>query len=151
MKLLKILGVVLVLAFALTKLSVAGDGPHCRFHGKHAHKGQMHLLKKLDLSDAQSADIKKVFESEKATMQSKREEKRALRKALRQVVHQQTLDQNKVNQIAEKMGALTKDMTLNRAKTKHQVYQVLTPEQQQKLTKLLDKKHEKSCKRYGKH
>lgn len=145
MKKLKIIGAAVLLAVCVAKLSVAGE--HCK-HGKHhgmkeVHMHQMHIFKKLDLSDEQKAEVKQIFKAEKPEMKRKHEARLALKERLQEAATQPTIDNAKVAEIADQTAALAKEAAIHKAQTTHKVYTLLNAEQQAKYKTIMQKKLQK--------
>ncbi|GIU81417.1 MAG: periplasmic heavy metal sensor [Acidobacteria bacterium] len=91
------------------------------------------IANELGLTDEQKAQIKQIYETE-------REKMRALKQEMRQI-HRQLSEQGKdgifnealVTQLASRQAELTKQMIIEKERTKASVFAVLTPEQREKL------------------
>ena len=111
----------------------------------HKRKGLMskRLLKKLDLSEAQKAEVKNIREVAKSNMQPLREEARAIREA------SQNLDPNSANYqanvaaLADRKAQLTRQKFVQKMEVRRQFLNVLNAEQRVKLTELKAKRKAK--------
>lgn len=105
------------------------------------HEGRMerHLDKMaviLDLTDQQKGQIKDLFEKKWQDRQTMRAEMQISRDALRAYKQGKEFNESEFRAIAQKHADLKTEMMVKRAKTKQQLFAVLTPEQQQKAEKL---------------
>lgn len=108
-------------------------------HGKHAfHSG----LKKLDLTDAQRAQVKDIMEKQKPQREARWKELRESSKALREASRGDSYDAAKVKELASRQAQLKAEMMVQRIETMHQVYALLTPEQKQKWDAKRERHHD---------
>ncbi|MDZ7661161.1 Spy/CpxP family protein refolding chaperone [Thiohalophilus sp.] len=121
--------------------ALADNGDLCNKGGKHAaykdHKRgarpMQRLMEKLDMEQAQREQVEKIVTSRHDAMQEQRQAMRDIREKLRQIVTSDEYDAAKVKQLAEQKARLAGEMTLQRTRMMHNIYQQLTPEQQKKL------------------
>ena len=125
---------------ALVVLFLAGAalaGPHGGYHrGPDPARMLDHMTAELDLSAGQREAIRE-------TLESRREETRALHRQLRENHRElRNLDPNDpnyqtlMNTLAQRRGELTSRMTLLRGRTHADIMKVLDEEQQAKLTEM---------------
>ena len=114
----------------------------------------------LDLTEQQKGQLETLFEKKWQDRQSMRTEMEASRKTLREYKQGNNFDESEFRAIAQKHADLKAEMMVQRAKTKQQVFAVLTPEQQQKAEKLRGMRGEgffskqggtRDCDGHGKH
>lgn len=123
------------------------------FGGKHGtsksrHMGSpMHMLKRLDLTDAQTQQIKAIFQAVKQQIQLLRKQMQPLRKQLKTLSQATVYDQYAVSNVAEQIAALKKSKIEIMTKARNQAWNILTPAQKQKATELEKKRKEKHQKR----
>jgi protein CpxP len=105
------------------------------------HKDQMkNRLEKmaviLDLTEQQKGQLKTLFEKKWQDQQSMRTKMEASRETLREYKQGNTFDESEFRAMAQKHADLKTEMMVQQAKTRQQIFAVLTPEQQQKAEKL---------------
>lgn len=126
-----------VLALA-AGLSAAVTAALAQNHGKHGRDGRMlqRMTEQLNLTDAQQAQIKTILQTEKTKIQPLRQQLRQNRLAQTSVVTG-TFDEAQVRSFAAKQAQIMTDLTVERERTKSQIYAVLTPDQRQKAQALM--------------
>lgn len=103
-------------------------------HG-HGHRdGMRGLLRKLDLTSAQRDQIFQIRYKQMPQLRDKMKALRENRRALRDAVTSATYDPQKVQSLASAEATARADLTVMRIQTFHQIYALLTPEQQAKVT-----------------
>jgi protein CpxP len=131
----------MVLLFALgVTVASAKDGYHR--HGKMGGFG-MHGLSGLDLTESQKAEVKQIMDSRKATIESLRERMRADREALDAAAEAQSPNPSAVGAAYLKVRADREAMRAEHKATMDQIRSVLTPEQQQKMDTMKQKRMER--------
>lgn len=108
------------------------------------HEGRMDrmdkMMHRLELSDAQRQSIENIVDAQRDQMRTTRKSMQDIRKNLREQMTADNYDPSKVRQLADAKAKFMADMTVQRAETMHQIRQQLTPEQQAKLNKMLQRK-----------
>lgn len=129
---------------------------------QHEERMENHLEKMvviLDLTDQQKDQLENLFEKKWQDRQSMRTEMQASRESLREYKQGKEFNESEFRAIAQKHADLKTEMMVQRAKTKQQLFAVLTPEQQQKAEQLRDMHGEgfhgkrggdRDCDRHGK-
>ncbi|UCX03267.1 Spy/CpxP family protein refolding chaperone [Shewanella glacialimarina] len=100
----------------------------------HGHKGGMHkMLRKLDLTDAQKVQFKVIFDKYKANRpEHPTKEQRAAHKADRlALITTAGFDEVKATEMVEAKQQMQLQKMLTQMKIQNEIYQLLTPEQQQ--------------------
>jgi Spy/CpxP family protein refolding chaperone len=110
----------------------------------------MHGLSRLDLTESQKAEVKRIMESRKATIESLREQIRADREALDAAAEAQSPNPSTVGAAYLKVRADREAMRAEHKATMDQIRSVLTPEQQQKMDTMKEKRMERFEERQGK-
>jgi protein CpxP len=105
-------------------------------HGWHHHRGPWHLLSKLDLSDAQKAQIKSIMTAAKPEMQSLHQQMRTNMQKLEQTQPSDANYSTIASQVSQTHGSLSAQMMTQRANVRAQIFKVLTPAQQTQLATL---------------
>ena len=127
--------------FALgATLASAQDAP--QRHGKMGGFG-MRGLSRLDLTESQKADVKRIMESRKATFDSLHDRMRADWEALDAAAEAQSPNTSAVGAAYLKLRADREAMHAERKATMEQIRSVLTPEQQQKLDTMKQERKER--------
>jgi protein CpxP len=90
-------------------------------------------LRQLDLTDAQREQIRNIRQSHREEGRTIAERLRTAQRELRQAGDVMTVDEAAIRSKAEALAAALTDSTLHRARVQAEIYNVLTPEQQEKL------------------
>jgi protein CpxP len=123
----------LVLAAAAGLTAAAQMSPGER--SDHSGRILQRMTAELNLTDSQQTRIKTILDTEKAKIQPLRQQLRQNRSA--QTSNTGTFDEAQVRAYAVKQAQLRADLTVERERTKSQIYAVLTPEQRDKARSLL--------------
>lgn len=129
-----------------------GDGKVCKHDKKDrgdSEKRLKRLAKKLDLSDEQQAQLKARMEQEKASDSARKESMKALREELQQAAKDDASEEE-IHKLADKLGDLIAEGAIARANKKKAMDEILTPEQQEEFTALMEKMRERGSKKYKK-
>ncbi|MCL1142870.1 Spy/CpxP family protein refolding chaperone [Shewanella gaetbuli] len=113
--------------------------------GKKHHRGHkkssMHkMLRKLDLSDAQKAQVKTIVEKYKAQRPEKpsKEERTAHKAEMVSLLTAASFDEVTAQQMISQKQVREAEKMLQHMKMQNEIYQLLTPEQQAKFTERLE-------------
>jgi Spy/CpxP family protein refolding chaperone len=137
----------MALLFALgATVASAKDDSHR--HGKMGAFG-MHGLSRLDLTESQKADVKRIMESRKATIESLRERMHADWEALDAAAQAQSPNTSAVGAAYLKVRADREAMRAEHKATMEQIRSVLTPAQQQKLDTMKQEREKRFGERRG--
>ncbi|MEA3544152.1 MAG: Spy/CpxP family protein refolding chaperone [Thermodesulfobacteriota bacterium] len=98
------------------------------------HLGKMAII--LDLTDQQKDQVKNLLENKWRDRQSARAEMLASRENLREYRQGKEFNETEFRTKAQKHADFKTEMMVQRAKTKQQIFAILTPEQQQKAENL---------------
>lgn len=119
------------------------DGHHKQM--KHHQKGDVPFyLRDMDLSDTQKAQIKALTEKRHADREAGKAEYWETKKAISDLTQAETLNEAELEKLVDKNLEMKKQASMERARFHHEMFNLLTPEQQEKLkTKMaeLKKKH----------
>lgn len=137
----------IMLVAATLTLSPAFGQPGRGFRGPGGHGGPgdgfgFHFLgrlaDKLGLTDAQREQAKAILEAEHTANQPIFDELKSNRDALREASQFGAFEQNEgeITGLAQRQGELQAQLIVSRERVKSQLYQILTPEQQQQLQEL---------------
>ncbi|MGE3706371.1 MAG: Spy/CpxP family protein refolding chaperone [Vicinamibacterales bacterium] len=114
-----------------------GRGRMGRFGGPGGPGGPGGLpLHRLNLTDAQRAQVKAVFDSHEAELKAIGERMRPARKALHDAIAANALDEATIRAKAADVAAVEADAAVLRGRIHSDVWQVLTPEQQKQAQAL---------------
>ena len=112
-------------------------GYHMEHGGRHMNKGGMHkMFEGLDLTDAQKADVKKLFAEQKAARTESRptkEERLALRTEMLTLLTAPSFDETQAKILMSAQQEQRQIQMIEHMKIQNQVYNLLTPEQQAKF------------------
>lgn len=108
--------------------------------GAAAHGGK-HMLKALDLTDAQKAKIKEQRAAHKAKRESFREKMKAIKVSKRELI--ENYSDEKANSLADDVAAMARQKVLNKIEMHKAVYDILDDQQKKKYLSLLTEKGEK--------
>jgi len=113
-------------------------GPHGMGHHKHG----LPFMRGIDLTPAQSAQLKQMHQKQHEQAAAKHKALREQHQALAKLVMSDSYSPAKADKIIAQIGAIQADMERQRAESGHQLYQILTPEQRVKLQQNLAKGEE---------
>ena len=105
--------------------------------GGHHRDGMM--LRGLDLTDEQKAQVKQIMEASKAKTQSLRDSLKANRQKMDEATANGAFDEAQVTAIAVEKGNLSAQMTVERERGKSQIFALLTAEQKAKAAEMKSK------------
>jgi len=135
----------LISALVLSLVAVTG---YAFERGKHGYGGHgdpgsmmMKLVDKLDLSEEQESEIKAIFENRKTEKEQKQR-----RKVIQELMALDPMSsdyEQKVSAIADEQAEKVREMIVEKAKVRTEIYEVLTPEQREELEEIMAKKMEK--------
>lgn len=100
----------------------------------------------LDLSESQQAQIRAIHEQERVAMEGTMEQIREGQEQMRILLESDTFDEAAIRSLAKTQAELKAEMFVSRARTKHEVFQQLTSEQQDLAKKIKPLLHKQ-----GKH
>jgi protein CpxP len=112
-----------------------GGGPH----GPAARQMFGRMFRNLDLTDQQRTEIRKVLETERSLMQPIHQQLRENREALKAATKDGQFNEAEVTKLAQKQGDLMAQMIVSRERVQSQIWQILTPEQRDKLAQWREK------------
>jgi Spy/CpxP family protein refolding chaperone len=93
----------------------------------------------LDLTDAQQAQVKDIFAKEKPIIQPLMDQLKQGHHDLMQLETSGTFDEAKVRALAAQHTQTMTDLIVEKARVHSQIFQLLTPEQKAKATKLMQR------------
>jgi protein CpxP len=104
-------------------------------------------LRQLDLTDAQREQVKAIFDSHKDEFAAIGERLKAARKAQLAAIETQPVDEPTIRAKSADLGAVEADAAVLRAKVHGAIFQVLTPEQQEKAKALQAEREKRGAER----
>lgn len=111
------------------------------YKGEHRSERRLEQMQRyLELSDAQAAQLKTLFEQHKSEKEEGASPK-ALHQAMRDLDPTDSDYQNKVNKLIENAQKQMAERMQARATLRQQVYQLLTPEQRSKMELMEQQRH----------
>ncbi len=115
-------------------------GPGGPGGGDFGHHFLGRLGEKLGLTDAQREQAKTILEAERTANEPIFEELRSNQDALQEASKFGAFEQNEaeITALAQRQGELHAELIVARERVKSQLYQILTPEQQQQLQDLAE-------------
>ncbi|HUA15537.1 MAG TPA: Spy/CpxP family protein refolding chaperone [Verrucomicrobiae bacterium] len=133
------MAVFLVTALAQSQTSDDNAAPPPPAYG-HRHFGMgapmmERFASKLDLTDAQKAQMKTIMQKQRPAMKPLLQQSRAIDEQLRQYV-EGTYDEAKVRTLATQKAQIEAELTVQRTRVHNELYQVLTPDQQTQLKQM---------------
>ena len=135
MKLRRIVPIAVSLALVAGGLAVAGPG---RYRDGNAGGPRLQrLARELDLTDGQKARIKEIFDAHRADgLGAAAQSSRQARRDLRLLIHDPAADESAIRNAATRVAQTEGDLAVERHKMFGEIYQLLTPEQQEKAKAL---------------
>ncbi len=131
-----ILGGVAVVSYAQDSAASTSQNA---WHGRHGRMAYM--ARELNLTDAQKAQVKQIFQANKATGLPLMQQMAANKKAMLEATVNGSYDQAKIQQLANQQAQLMSQLIVQKQAIRHQIYtQVLTPDQRAKAEELRAKK-----------
>jgi protein CpxP len=137
-KILSVIG--LSLALTLSGVVLAnGDGEHRMGHGGHGESHMMQrILSTLDLTQAQQAAINALHQSHRDSMQQLHEGRgQDAREQMKILIQAETFDEAAFRDLLESKQDLHIEKSVLKAKVKNGVWNILSTEQQQRLTEMM--------------
>ena len=100
-------------------------------------------LRRLDLSDEQRDQVRAVIGKSREAARTHVREMRAAREALAAAVAAETVDEDRIRNLAADLGRLAGDAAVRRAQVYAAVRQILTPEQQARAEEIEARREER--------
>lgn len=121
----------LVMALAVTA-AWARDGGGSRGEGRFERRLE-HMARELGLSETQRVGVEGIMSAGREQAQPYVEQLKAARESMRPLIEAETLDESAVRALAASKGAAMVELAVIRARGRHQVRALLTPEQREQL------------------
>jgi Spy/CpxP family protein refolding chaperone len=96
------------------------------------------LARKLDLTDAQQAQVKEIIAKEKPSFQPLMLQMAQNRQQMRQLIMSTAFDEGKARELATQQTQTVTELTVQRARVQSELFQILTPNQKTKLTAIVN-------------
>lgn len=135
------MGAMFVFAQQSTDQTEGKRGFGKKVFGKRGGHGMM--LRGLNLTDEQKAQVKQIREASKTTVKPIREQMRANRRKLQELSANGNFDAAQVQAIAAQQGNLSAQLIVERERVKSQLFQILTPEQRAQAAEMKAKMKER--------
>jgi len=147
-KYFKIAAVVLALAvMAAIAVSQTVRRAHMRGDGMFGGPRLGYYVHKLDLTDAQQAQVKAIMAKEKPALQPLMLQMVQGHSQLRDLVMSGSFDEAKVRELASQQTPVLTELAVQYARIGSEMMQVLTPEQKTKLTALISQREQRMMNR----
>jgi len=111
-------------------------------HRMGPHKHGLPFMRGIDLTPAQSAQLKQMHQKQHEQAAAKHKALHEQHQALAKLVMSDSYSPAKADKIIAQIGAIQANLERQRAESGHQLYQILTPEQRVKLQQNLAKGEE---------
>ena len=108
------------------------------------------IADELSLSDEQRTQIKQILEAEKTKIQALMETARTTHEQLKDLGTDGAFNEEKVNQLAAQQAETTRQLIVEKERTKAAIFAVLTPEQRTKASEMKNKFEDKMRGGFGK-
>ena len=136
------------LAVATALLFTLGVALASAKDGRHGHRKMgglliMRELSRLDLTESQKTEVKRIMESRKATFESLRERARADREALQNVSEGSAPDTSAVGAAFLKLRSDREALRAERQSTMQEIRTILTADQKEKLDSMVQERKER--------
>lgn len=143
MKISKIRVFVVTLAMTLSMAAFAQDAPAAaaaapphHMHGRHMF-GEMLPFHAVGLTEAQQAQIKQLFASQRTTMKPLFQQLHQNHQAMIQLITSGNFEEAKAQALVAQSSQIMSQVAVQRAALEAQAYQLLTPEQKTKMSQVL--------------
>ena len=135
---ISLLSLVLLAGIALAQ----GGPPEHKFGRGGFHGGPMFgmLLHRLDLTDAQKAQVKQIMTQERPTLKPLMQQMAQGQNQLRQLELSGNFSEDQARTLATQQSQNMTELMVQRARIENEVIQVLTPDQKTKLTQMLQQR-----------
>jgi Spy/CpxP family protein refolding chaperone len=114
--------------------------PEKGFHGKHRAMGPGkridRMAKKLNLTEAQKEQVKAILTSERDKVEPLRQQLAKNRENLRKAIEAQPFNEATVRALARSQNETRVELVVSRARTKSEIFALLSPEQRELAKKL---------------
>jgi protein CpxP len=108
--------------------------------GMHGHGGSdrefHHMLKQLDLTADQQAQVKAIWEKEKPAMQPLMQQMRQNHQSMKALETSGTFDEAKTRALATQNAQTMIELQVQHARIKSEIMQILTPDQKAKMVQI---------------
>lgn len=149
MKKLLVTALVGTLVLAPVAFAAKGEKQDCKQGGKHGQRSEMKMMKQLDLSAEQKQQVKAIMQAQKQQKQNV-EQRSMMHEQRMAIITSASFDKDAAQTLITQQQAMKQSRMLDKLAAQHQVYQLLTPEQQTKYQELVNQKMEKHQQRMEK-
>jgi periplasmic protein CpxP/Spy len=147
-KYFKIAAVILALAvMAVIAVSQTVRRAHMRGDGMFGGPMLGYYVHKLDLTDAQQAQVKAIMTKEKPALQPLMLQVAQGHSQLRDLVMSGNFDEAKARELASQQTQIMTELTVQHARIASEMVQILTPEQKTKLNALINQHEQRMMNR----
>ena len=130
---------------AATAAALIGESVHAqrRGLGVRGGVGVTIPLWTIDLTDGQQAQVERVREAAAEATAAVRDEMREARQALAEAVRSEVVDESRIRALAARVASLEADALVRRAHVQADIWQLLTPEQQDQVREMRERRSER--------
>ncbi|WP_068544394.1 Spy/CpxP family protein refolding chaperone [Thalassotalea crassostreae] len=119
---------------------------------KGKHRGKMDnpvrmMFSKLDLSEEQKQQVKDIMKAQKEQMKALNDGQDQSKEQMKAIIHADTFDELAFKALQSRQAVKMQKLGLIKAKSMHEMYQVLTAEQKQKMAEMADARKQKMQKK----
>jgi periplasmic protein CpxP/Spy len=143
----KIAGAVLLVALAAAAVAFSQTLTRVHMHRHGMYGGIGFHARALNLTDDQRTQMKAIMTKEKPTLTPLLNQMATTRQQLRQLEMSGTFDEGKVRELATQQAQTMTELTVQKARIRSELYQVLTPEQKTKMTQIMQERQQRSQQR----
>lgn len=108
-------------------------------HGHHIKKMKQRfkmMAMELELSKEQRLQVREIFSNTKAEKKERREELSGFKAQLKLLAQDSVFDEEKFKAIYAEFQPVLENIAIEKAKVRHAIYQILTPEQKEKFNSM---------------
>lgn len=107
---------------------------------RHGERMLERMSQRLDLDDAQRAEIQTIMEQSRPAMREHYHDMRHNRRELHRLMRDTDADIEVIRELAERQGGYTTELIMERAETTRAIRAVLTEEQQAKADRMMERR-----------
>ncbi|MCA0402684.1 MAG: Spy/CpxP family protein refolding chaperone [Proteobacteria bacterium] len=132
----KLLGIVIFSLSLIFSQTLFADESMCK-------KGLKTMVESLELKDDQETKIEDIISQMKTTMKENGSQMDSLKSQIQQQLNSTSMDEKTVNKLVDQKVTLIGNMMKARIKAENQIFTLLTPEQKDKLQKMMKVEEDK--------
>ena len=137
------IAIIAIIVLAIGAIFVVAQKSGGHGFGRGFHRGDEMMLRGLNLTDEQKAQVKQIMEASKTKAQPVFEGLKANHQKLEVLTANGAFDEAHVTAVANEQAALSAQLIVERERTKSQVFALLTDAQKTKASEMRDKMKER--------